>query len=108
MNRSIAVAVVLFALGSIAVTGQSPDKPRQGFLSTLKAGQAISVKEASGRFEIGIVEDFGGTLGYKVTDVGEDFVTVVDIAGVSEIRIPIYSIKSVVRVQIPKGERKGP
>ena len=105
MNRSIAIALALIALGSIAVTGQSPEKPRRDFLSTLKAGQAISLKETAGRFEIGFVDDFAGVLGHKITDVGEDFVAVVDLAGVSEIRIPIYSIKSVVRVRIPKGEK---
>ena len=34
-------------------------------------------------------------LGYKVADVGHDYVVVEDIAGVTELRIPIYSVKAV-------------
>jgi len=47
------------AIGTITVTSQTPDKPRLGFLSALKAGQSVTLKEVAGSFEIMIDNDAG-------------------------------------------------
>jgi hypothetical protein len=78
---------------SPAANGQ--DKGRKGFLSVLKEGQAILVKEAAGRYEITLMEG-----GHKVIEVGPDYVVVEDVAGVTETRIPIFSIKSITRIKV--------
>ena len=52
--------------------------------------------------EIGVFEDSPGPLGHKLVEVGHDYVVVRDIANVMTTRIPIYSIKSVTIVTIPK------
>ena len=39
--------------------------------------------------------------GYKVLEVGVDYMVVQDIAGVTEIHIPLYSIKAVIRLKVP-------
>jgi hypothetical protein len=43
-------------------------------------------------------------LGHKVVEVGADFVVIEDIAGVQQLRIPVYSIKSVRITKIAKAQ----
>ena len=104
MSKSITgfVAGVFLALAAFTVSGQAPTQPRQGFLSALKQGQAVSLKEVAGRFEVSTLDDLPGPLGYKITEVAPDYLTVMDIADVTETRIPVYSIKSIVRLKVPK------
>jgi hypothetical protein len=66
------------------------------------AGQAVNVKDAGGRYEIGVFANGPEPLGYKVVDVGPDFVVVQDISQVNELRIPIYSIKVVSVLKIAR------
>ncbi len=103
MNRpTFAVLQAAFiAIGTITVMGQTPDKPRLGFLSALKAGQSVTVKEVAGRFEI-MIDDGLKDLSHKIIEVGPDLVAVEDIGGLIETRIPVYSIKSIVRLKVPQ------
>ena len=66
-----------------------------GVLSVLSKGQAVTVKEVGGRYEIGVFANGPDMLGYKVVDVGSDYVVVEDISQITELRIPIYSVKAV-------------
>ena len=106
MSRPIVVLLLAtcVTLGTVAlgtISGKPPDKPPQGFLSEFKEGQSVMVKEVAGRFEISMFEDGPELLSHKVTSVGTDYVTVEDIAGVTETRLPIYSITSIVRLKVP-------
>ena len=99
MSRSL-FAVVLCA--TVAVACLSPaangqEKGRKSFLSVLKEGQAVVLKEAAGRFEITLMEG-----GHRVIEIGPDYVVVEDIAGVTEIRISVYSIKSIARIKVAR------
>ena len=99
MSRSL-FAVVLCA--NVAVACLSPaangqEKGRKSFLSVLKEGQAVVLKEAAGRFEITLMEG-----GHRVIEIGPDYVVVEDIAGVTEIRISVYSIKSIARIKVAR------
>lgn len=85
-------ATLAFACLSPEASGQ--EKGRKSFLSVLKEGQAVVLKEAAGRYEITLMEG-----GHKVTEVGPDYVVVEDIAGVTETRIPVDSIKSIARIK---------
>lgn len=87
-------------LGTFPATSHGQDKPRKGFLAVLKEGQSVSVKEVAGRFEITVFK--GVQAGHKVIEVGADYLVVEDAAGVVETRIPIYSIKSIVKLKVPK------
>jgi hypothetical protein len=104
MSKSITIFVAgaIIAFAAFTVSGQAPAQPRQGFMSALKQGQAVSLKEVAGRFEISTLDDTPGPLGFKITEVGPDYLIVVDIADVTETRIPVYSIKSIVRLKVPK------
>ncbi|MCX7408683.1 MAG: hypothetical protein NTZ32_11440 [Planctomycetales bacterium] len=99
-NKLILVALV--ALASFNVSGQAPDQPRKSVLSVLKEGQAVTLKDNSGRFEIGTFDGGPIMLGHKVVEVGTDYLTIEDIAGVIQTRIPIWSIKSIVKLTVPR------
>ena len=92
------IAVCLLALGSIT-TGQAPNQPRRDFLAALKPKQSVLIKEVGGRFTISTMDDVPDTLSHKVIEVGSDFVTVEDITGIQQTRIPIYAITSIVRIK---------
>ena len=102
MNRIVSVLFlsVFLALASVPATGHGQEKGRKTFLSVLKEGQSVSVKEVGGRFEITLMKDV--KLGQKVIEVGSDYLVVEDAAGVTETRIPVYSIKSIVKLKVPK------
>jgi hypothetical protein len=89
------------ALGFFVASGQAPAQPR-GVLSVLHVSQQVSLKETSGRFEIGVFENGPGVLGQKVVELGTDYLVVQDVAGVTETRIPIYSIKAIVTLKVSK------
>ena len=98
MRHTIIVIVLLGVVifGASLAFSQKGGERRggEGILSVLSKGQAVSVKDVSGRYEIGVMPN-AEMLGYKVVVVGSDYVVLQDIAGVTELRIPIYSIKAV-------------
>ena len=104
MNRPTfaLMMAVLIAVGVANVSGQAPDKPRKTFLSALKEGQPVNLKEVAGRFEISTFDDGLTPHSHKVIEIGSDFVVVADIAGVADTRLPVYSIKSFVKSKVPK------
>lgn len=94
------VLVSLVAIFTFAALGEGRHQPQANFLSLLKTGQELALKEVAGRFEISLMDDL--PLSHKITAIGPDFLVVEDTAGVTEIRIPIYSIKSTVKIRTPK------
>jgi hypothetical protein len=88
-------------LGTLIVSAQGPEKPRQGFLSALKEGQSVSLKEVAGRSEI-TFDEAVPDISHKIVKIGPDSVAVEDIGGLIETTIPVYSIKSIVRLKVPK------
>lgn len=96
--RFLSVLAVLFVV--IPATSNAQDKPRKGFLSALKEGQTIVLKENSGRYEITVMKDV--RLGHTVIEVGPDFIVVEDVAKVTETRISVYSIMAIVKIKVPK------
>jgi hypothetical protein len=102
MNRPLfALLLAAFVtLGSVTPTSHGQDAPRRGFLSALQERQSVTLRENAGRYEITLIANV--RLGHRVIEVGTDYVVVVDVAGVTETRIPIYSIRSIVRVRVPR------
>jgi hypothetical protein len=99
MPRSI-IAVLFcatLALACLSPEASGQEKGRKSFLSVLKEGQGIVLKESAGRYEITLMDG-----GHKVIEVGPEYVVVEDLAGVTETRIPVYSIKSITRIKEPK------
>lgn len=94
------VLVSLVAISTFAALGEGRHQTQANFLSLLKTGQELALKEVAGRFEILLMDD--ATLSHKITAIGQDYLVVEDTAEVTEIRIPIYSIKSIVKLRTPK------
>ena len=99
--------VVGIALAAVIILGSSfafseRDGVGGGVLSVLSRGQAVSLTDAGGRYEIAILTNGPEMLGYNVVAVGQDYVILEDIAHVREVRIPIYSVKAVVMLKGPK------
>ena len=65
----------------------------------LKVGQAVNLKDHGSAYSIGFVEP-EVPLGYTVIEIGEDYVVVRDIAGVKDVVVPVYSLKSVEKVRV--------
>ena len=97
LRLSLVVAALLLA---ITATSNGQDKPKKNFLSALKEGAVVSVKEVSGKYEITVMKN--APVGSKVFEVGTDYVVLEDPAGVMETRIHVTSIKSIIRLKLPK------
>ena len=102
MRRDLILPVLcgVVVFGCLTLTSSGQEKPRSGFLDILKRGQLVLVKEAGGRFEITRMDDL--RVGHKVIEVGNDFVVVEDFPSVTETRIPVTSIKSLVKLKLPR------
>ena len=96
--RSILILVLLFLV--IPATSNAQDKPKKTFLSALKEGQVVSVKEVAGKYELTVMKN--APVGSKVIEVGTDYVVLEDPAGVMETRVHVTSIKSIIRLKLPK------
>ena len=103
MNRSTfsLVLVTVVAVWIVSASGQAPVK-QEGFLSAFKTDQPVILKEVAGRFEISLMNDALEPLTHTVISVEHDFLIVEDIAAVSEIRIPVFSIKSITTLKPSK------
>lgn len=102
MNRAGIGLFLIFITAIAAITsGQQPAPQRRDFLSGLKVGQTVNMKEASGRFVLSMIDD-GPPLSHKVIEIGSDYVLLEDMVGVSEIRVPLYTISSMTRLKALK------
>lgn len=98
--ETILAVVALMAVVTFAIAADHPNQSKSGFLSLFKTGQEIALKEVAGRFEISLMDDL--PLSHNITAIGPDFLVVEDTAGVVESRIPVYSIRSIVKLKTPK------
>jgi hypothetical protein len=104
MPKAFTPIVILLLVGILFVaSGQAPGKPH-GVLSVLHAGQPVNLADADGGYKLNLFQDGPEMLGHRVVEVGTDFVVVEDIAGVQQLRIPVYSIKSVGITKIAKAQ----
>ena len=83
----------------LLVGAVSQEKPKK-FLSRLKTGQIVSVKEVTGKYELIINEK--APVGSKVIEIGDDYLVIEDPSGLVETRIHVTSIKSIAKWQQPR------
>ncbi len=91
------ICVGFFLLLFVGAVNQ--DRPKK-FLSRLKTGQIVSVKEVSGKYELLFQEKT--PVGSKVIEIGDDYLVIEDPSGLVETRIHVTSIKSIAKWQQPK------
>lgn len=97
----ICMAVIAVLLVCFALTAAPPAENKAGgVFAPLAKGSKVALKEAGGRYEINVIPGLDD--GQTVAEVGGDFVVLVDPSGVTETRIPVYSIKAVTVTRLPK------
>ena len=101
VSKIVAISAVCLVL--FAASGLAPG-PKEGVLSALKPGMPISLVDKNGSYEIGIFTNGPDMLGYKVLEVGVDYVVLMDVSEIKELRVPIYAIKSLVTTKLPPGK----
>ena len=102
MNRTRMWIRLVVVVALVTVTlGAKDSKETKGVFSALKVGQSVSLKDEGSAFTITFFEP-ELQQSHKVIEVGNDYVVVRDIAGVTETTIPVYSVKAIVRVRTNK------
>ena len=84
------IAVVLLTIGAA-------DVPKKTVFSGLKVGQQVGLKDHGTAFEISVIDDVPQS--HKIIEIGDDFVVLEDVAGVTQ-TIPVYSLKAIVRLDV--------
>lgn len=91
------VALMVAVLLTPLLAQQDAQPKLSGVFATLKAGQAINVKETGEKYLLTVIDgDSKLPQPHTVLEVGQDFVVVKDFTGLNETRIPITSVKAVV------------
>ena len=94
------VFILLLLCMTISVMAQAPAEKRSSILDVLKVNQKVSLKEISGRYLISLFDGLPDAQGYTVKAIEADYLVIEDIIAVNLIHIPVYSIKSIVRVKL--------
>lgn len=97
MQKLVAVSVVAGVVAVLAAA--APKGEKAGVFAPLGKGQKVALKETPGGYTITAMP--GVDLAYKVVEVGADYIVVVDAAGVTETRIPVYAVKAVTVTRLP-------
>src|SRR5690606_1412240 len=96
MRPNICTAIAIIALAA-TIGADEPQKP-SGVFSMLKVGQSVSLKDEGSAYTISFL-DPEVPQSHKIAEIGDDFIVVEDLAGVTETAIPVYAVKSIVRVK---------
>lgn len=95
---SVGVVVFMVALLFSPLFAQQQEQAKPtGVLANLKVDQAINVKEVLGRYLLTVIEGESKLpMPHTILELGADYIVVRDFTGLTETRIPIYSIQAVV------------
>jgi hypothetical protein len=92
-------AICLFLCLAISAAPRAENRAG-GLFTPLKKGAKITLKTTANGYEIGVVP--GLDLGFTITEIGKDYIVLEDRAGVTETRIPVYSIRAIKITRLPK------
>lgn len=98
MRRSIQAGVLGLVLMMAAITGIGGVEPQEGrgVLAGLKVGQPVTLQDVGSAYVVRVT-GMGVPTGEEVAELGEGYLVLKTQAGV-ETRVPVTSIKAVVRV----------
>ena len=98
----LAVVIITAAvLRSSAAPPPAADAAKATFLERLQPGQSVALAEKDGRYEITVFSPPLRPLSHTVVEVNQRFVVLRDLAGITDMAIPIYSIKVIKTVRLP-------
>jgi hypothetical protein len=92
--------VVLLVLAAVAAT--AAEERKTGLFAPLAEGQRVNLKEKDGRYVISAV--VGVTQTHIVNEIGNDYIALQEIGGLTETRIPVTAVKAVLvtRAGVPR------
>lgn len=97
----LCLAGASIVLVTLATAAAPKDGKRSGVFAPLEKGSKVALKEVGGRYEITVMIP-ALTEGYTVAEIGTDYVVLVDPSGVTETRLPLFSVKAVTVLKPPK------
>jgi len=71
-------------------------------LNVLEEGQKVTLKELAGKYDIIVIEGAVPVQSHKVVEIADDFLKLQDVVKITEIYIPIYSIKSIQKMNFQR------
>ena len=102
MKRTMFLIVAGSVLAVVAMQSRGAPNAEQNataskavFLDRLKPGQAVTLDDKQGRYEIGILPENIRPLSHSVIEVGRDYIVLRDLVGVHDTFVPIYAIKCI-------------
>ncbi len=99
MSRTRMWIGVTVVMGFVAMAlGADETKRAKSVFSALKVGQSVSLKEMGSAFSITVFEP-ELQQSHKVIEIGDNFIVLRDVAEVTETTVPIYAVKSIVKVK---------
>ena len=91
------ILLIMLPIVAILLSGWAAPAKRTTF-SDLKVGDNVGLKDLGERYQISVL-DKGILQSHKIIEVGDDFIVLEDVAEVTRITIPVYAVKSVVRLK---------
>ncbi len=98
MRTWMSLTAVVAALALSSSFAVEPPKKSKGIFSSLKLGQPVTLKDMGAGYSLSFFEE-GLQLTHTVVEIGEDYVVVRDIAGVTDTMVPVYSLKGILRMR---------
>jgi hypothetical protein len=95
MSKAICIALLFFAV-ALALGADEINKPK--VFSSLKIGQSVTLKDEATGITISFFDE-ELALTHTISEIGDGFVIVRDIADVTETTIPVYSVKKIVKIR---------
>ena len=94
MKRGLIAGAVLLLIASAAAS-KPEAPPEKGLFATLKARDSVFLKDGGSSYVISTVDE-PMPMTHEVVEIGRDYVVLKDLAGVVEVRIPVFSVKAVI------------
>jgi hypothetical protein len=96
LSMVLVVALILTLRGG----AEQKEERKAGLFAPLAKDQIVALKEVNGFYQI--IASEGNVTGQKVVEVGDNYLALEDQTGLTQTRIPVTSIRSVIVSKVPK------
>lgn len=98
-NLTILIAACFIRLVVFVPTAttQQTQPARRTIFSTLKMGQAVTLREKGNLYEISTMDEIS-PLTHRVVEVGDDYIVLRDASKIIETRIPVTAIRGMIHL----------
>jgi hypothetical protein len=90
--------------GAPALGVEKETTTKTSFLDRLKVGEPVAVEEKDGRYQLTIFIKGPAVLDHTIVEFGSDYVAMRDLAGITDLVVPIYSIRAIRVMRVPIGK----